>query len=200
MPRSCRSCSRKSSSENASSRIFRTSSSAFSAATVSWPARRATARPPCRRGGRRDGRGGRARARRPSRPRHERDGAAGDVADRERGAPRESPSSLARIIASTPTAAWNFSATVTASCPAIASTRARRGARDPGLDRPELVEHRLVDVEAAGGVEDDGAQATLARLADRRGADVDGRLARLARHRDAELAAERAELVDRRGR
>src|SRR2546425_1899847 len=36
MPRSCRSCSRKSSSENVSSRIFRTSSSAFSAATVSW--------------------------------------------------------------------------------------------------------------------------------------------------------------------
>src|SRR2546428_786726 len=117
------SCSRKSSSVNASSRSFRTSSSAFSWSTVCWA--RSTREsmspmPRIREASRSGWNGSSASVFSPvpanaiGRPVTERT---------ERAAPpRASPSSFVRITASMPTALLKWSATVTASLPVMAST------------------------------------------------------------------------------
>ena len=97
-----------------------------------------------------------------------------------------------------PTAALNFSATVTASWPVMASTTSSTWCGPTVLlDRPQLVEHRLVDVQPPRGVEDERRQARAAppRRAPRAQMST-GLLAGLADDGDAELRAERAELVD----
>ena len=71
--------------------------------------------------------------------------------------------------------------------------------RDLAPDRLQLVQHRLVDVEPAGGVEDERREAARRRLLAGRAADLERRLAGVADDRHVELRAERAELVHRGG-
>ena len=85
--------------------------------------------------------------------------------------PRASPSSLVRMTPSRLSRSLNVLATLTASWPIIASTTRKMFAGVTRLvDVVELLHQRLVDREAAGGVEDDdvaagfgGAPATAAR-------------------------------------
>ena len=113
--------------------------------------------------------------------------------------PRASPSSFVSTMPSKAIRSWKAFATLTASCPVIASSTSRTFKRLDGVpDLDELVHQRLVDLEAAGGVDDHDvapvrrrARETVARRDDRI-----GRLRPVDRH--LELAAELLELVDRR--
>ena len=96
--------------------------------------------------------------------------------------PRASPSIFVSTRPVTGSLAWNASATRTDSWPVMASTTrsVSDGCHRAG-DADELVHHRLVDVEPAGGVEDHDVDPALASLLqagasdlERRGADRTG--------------------------
>ena len=97
-----------------------------------------------------------------------------------------------------PTAALNFSATVDGVLAGHRVDHEQDVVRaDLALDRPQLVEHLLVDVQAPRGVEDERREP--ARAPPRRAPRAQiatGFCVRLAHDRDAELRAERLELVD----
>ena len=88
--------------------------------------------------------------------------------------PRASPSSLVITTPSNSAASANDSATLTASWPVIASTTS---STSWGLVRlrivGQLVHQLLVDVEAAGGVDDQHVAALVARLVERPVGDLD---------------------------
>ena len=88
--------------------------------------------------------------------------------------PRASPSSLVMTTPSNSAASAKDSATPTASWPVIASTT-RRTSCGVGLlaDPRELGHQVLVDVEAAGGVDDEDVAALLAGPLERPAGDLD---------------------------
>ena len=71
--------------------------------------------------------------------------------------------------------------------------------RDLASDRLQLGQERLVDVEPAGGVEDERRQTAARRFLARGPTDLERRLSLRPGHRDPELSAERPELVHRGG-
>ena len=109
--------------------------------------------------------------------------------------PRESPSILVRTTPSIPTAVLKRSATVRASWPVMASTtRSTWWGLTSALILCSSSSIGLVDVQAAGGVQEERGQAARRRLVARRAADLQ-RGAPGFDHRDPELSAQRAELV-----
>ena len=81
--------------------------------------------------------------------------------------PRASPSSLVRMTPSTPTASSNPLATFTASWPVMASTARMHLVNGRRLaDVAQLIEQRLVDLQPAGGVDDDHVAVEPGRLRD----------------------------------
>ncbi len=86
----------------------------------------------------------------------------------ERAAPpRASPSSLESMTPSMSSISLKAEAALTASWPVMASTTSRISVRlDGGLDGLELLHQRLVDMEAAGGVQEDHVVAVLVGVGD----------------------------------
>ena len=112
--------------------------------------------------------------------------------------PRASPSILVRISPLAPTRSLNVCATLTASCPVMASATSRISVGShavPNVD--QLLHEAIVDLQAAGGVDDDRVVAALAGELRRVGGDIDRVAAGpLLVDRDADLLAKRLQLVD----
>ena len=82
--------------------------------------------------------------------------------------PRASPSSLVITTPSNSATSANYSATPTASCPVIASTTSRTSWGRTALRiRRELIHHLVVDVQAAGRVDDQHVAVLLTGLRER---------------------------------
>ena len=115
--------------------------------------------------------------------------------------PRASPSSLESTTPSNCATSANCSATLTASWPVIASTTSRTTCgRTALLDPRQLLHQRLVDVQAAGGVDDQHVLAVARGLVERPAGDVDRVLVgALLVDGGAGLAADLDELLDRGG-
>ena len=120
------------------------------------PSRSATGRRPCRGSATPSGRGGSTRAGRASRrPRSSLIGLPVTALTESAAPPRASPSSLVRTTPSNATRSWKASATATASWPVMASRTSSTLCGFALLaDVGELLHELLVDVEAAGGVDD----------------------------------------------
>ena len=114
--------------------------------------------------------------------------------------PRASPSSFVRTTPSKSMRSWNACATFTASWPVIASSTSRTfvGFASRRTAR-ELVHQRLVDVQAAGGVEDDDVAAVRARAVDPVAHGLDRVAALVGVDGNVDLRAELDQLVDRGG-
>ena len=112
--------------------------------------------------------------------------------------PRASPSSLVRMTPSKSIRSSNATATFTASWPVIESSTSRTFVGfASSRTRDELVHQRLVDLEAAGGVDDHRVDAVLARAREALARRLDRILRVGAVDRDVDLLAELLELVDR---
>jgi hypothetical protein len=114
--------------------------------------------------------------------------------------PRASPSSLVRITPVSARRSWKACADFTASWPVIASTTSSlvvrlRAARDLG----DFRHHLVVDVQAAGGVEDHEVEAVLLRVSDAARAHLGRGDAFDVEHGHADLRAQDTELLDGRG-
>ena len=115
--------------------------------------------------------------------------------------PRASPSSLVSTRPVRASASWKALATLTASWPSAPSaTSSTSSGCHAGAEFPHLLDQFVVDLQAAGGVEQDGVGPGLGRGLERRGADG-GHVLRDAVGIEAELLLLRQDLqlVDGRG-